>query len=431
MLNKTYYLYLLSLQLCFGYSEQTSDIHWPEFRGPNANGIIDGQKRGLPISWSEEKNVAWKTKIEGKAWSSPVIWEDQIWLTNSSANGESMDAICINTNDGKIAYKLNLFKNETVEPLGNNVNSYGSPSPVIEEGMVYIHFGSYGTAAINTTNGKESWRRTDLKCRHFRGPGSSPILYEDLLILTMDGIDYQYIIALDKKTGVTKWKTERSTKWDDVEPNGKIRGDGDLRKAYTTPTFTEVSGKTIMISPGAKSCFAYDPSTGKELWNITYSGYSNASRTVLYKDNAIINSGYGKPHLISVKIDPKANGDISKSHINWDIFKRVPKRSSPIIVGDQLYMTTDEGILSCLDVKTGESIWSDRIPGHYSASPIYADGYLYFFSEMGDCYVITPGEELNLVSKNKLESGFMASPAVSGKAIFARSKTHLYRIENL
>ena len=417
--------------MCFGYSEPTSDIHWPEFRGPNANGIIDGQKRGLPISWSEEKNVAWKTKIEGKAWSSPVIWEDQIWLTNSSANGESMDAICINTNDGKITYKVNLFKNETVEPLGNNVNSYGSPSPVIEEGMVYIHFGSYGTAAINTTNGKESWRRTDLKCRHFRGPGSSPILFKDLLILTMDGIDYQYIIALDKKTGVTKWKTERSTKWDDVEPNGKIRGDGDLRKAYTTPTFTEVSGKIIMISPGAKSCFAYDPSTGKELWNITYSGYSNASRTVLYKDNAIINSGYGKPHLISVKIDPKANGDISKSHINWDIFKRVPKRSSPIIVGDQLYMTTDEGILSCLDVKTGESIWSDRIPGHYSASPIYADGYLYFFSEMGDCYVITPGKELNLVSKNKLESGFMASPAVSGKAIFARSKTHLYRIENL
>lgn len=417
--------------MCFGYSEQTSDIHWPEFRGPNANGIIDGQKRGLPISWSEEKNVTWKTKIEGKAWSSPVIWEDQIWLTNSSANGKSMDAICINKNDGKIAYNLNLFKNETVEPLGNNVNSYGSPSPVIEEGMVYIHFGSYGTAAINTTNGKESWRRTDLKCRHFRGPGSSPILYKDLLILTMDGIDYQYIIALDKKTGATKWKTERSTKWDDVEPNGKIRGDGDLRKAYTTPTFTEISGKIIMISPGAKSCFAYDPSTGKELWNITYSGYSNASRTVLYKDNAIINSGYGKPHLISVKIDPKAKGDISKSHINWDIFKRVPKRSSPIIVGDQLYMTTDEGILSCLDVKTGESIWSDRIPGHYSASPIYADGYLYFFSEMGDCYVITPGKELNLVSKNKLESGFMASPAISGKAIFARSKTHLYRIENL
>ena len=186
-----------------------------------------------------------------------------------------------------------------------------------------------------------------------------------------------------------------------------------------------------MISPGAKSCFAYNPINGKELWNITYSGYSNASRTVIYKDNAIINSGYGKPHLISVKIDPSAAGDISSTHINWDIFKRVPKRSSPIIIGDQLYMTTDEGILTCLDAKTGESSWSDRIPGHYSASPIFADGKLYFFSEMGHCYVIAPGGDYNLVSKNKLDSGFMASPAISGKAIYARSKTHLYRIENL
>ena len=375
--------------------------------------------------------LAWKTKIDGKAWSSPVVWDDQIWITNSSADGKLMEGICINKKDGKIKYRLSLFSNETVEPLGNNVNSYGSPSPVIEKDAVYIHFGSYGTTAIDTNSGKEIWKRTDLECRHFRGPGSSPIIFQDMLILTMDGVDFQYVIALDKKTGKTKWKTERSTKWDDVEPDGKIRGDGDLRKAYTTPTFMKVSGKTIMISPGAKSCFAYNPINGKELWNITYSGYSNASRTVIYKDNAIINSGYGKPHLISVKIDPSAAGDISGTHINWDIFKRVPKRSSPIIVGDQLYMTTDEGILTCLDAKTGESNWSDRMPGHYSASPIFADGKLYFFSEMGHCYVIAPGGDYNLISKNKLDSGFMASPAISGKAIYARSKTHLYRIENL
>ena len=430
MPNKKHYLYLLPILLSIGYAEPTLKDQWPEFRGPNGNGIVVGE-RGLPTTWSEEKNIAWKTKIDGKAWSSPVVWDDQIWITNSSANGKLMEGICINKKDGKIKYRLSLFKNETVEPLGNNVNSYGSPSPVIEKDAVYIHFGSYGTTAIDTNSGKEIWKRTDLECRHFRGPGSSPIIFQDMLILTMDGVDFQYVIALDKKTGKTKWKTERSTKWDDVEPDGKIRGDGDLRKAYTTPTFLKVSGKTIMISPGAKSCFAYNPINGKELWNITYTGYSNASRTVIYKDNAIINSGYGKPHLISVKIDPSAAGDISGTHINWDIFKRVPKRSSPIIVGDQLYMTTDEGILTCLDAKTGESNWSDRMPGHYSASPIFADGKLYFFSEMGHCYVIAPGGDYNLISKNKLDSGFMASPAISGKAIYARSKTHLYRIENL
>ena len=430
MPNKKHYLYLLPILLSIGYAEPTLKDQWPEFRGPNGNGIVVGE-RGLPTTWSEEKNIAWKTKIDGKAWSSPVVWDDQIWITNSSVDGKLMEGICINKKDGKIKFRLSLFKNETVEPLGNNVNSYGSPSPVIEKDAVYIHFGSYGTTAIDTNSGKEIWKRTDLECRHFRGPGSSPIIFQDMLILTMDGVDFQYVIALDKKTGKTKWKTERSTKWDDVEPDGKIRGDGDLRKAYTTPTFLKVSGKTIMISPGAKSCFAYNPVNGKELWNITYSGYSNASRTVIYKDNAIINSGYGKPHLISVKIDPSAAGDISGTHINWDIFKRVPKRSSPIIVGDQLYMTTDEGILTCLDAKTGESNWSDRMPGHYSASPIFADGKLYFFSEMGHCYVIAPGGDYNLISKNKLDSGFMASPAISGKAIYARSKTHLYRIENL
>ena len=430
MPNKKHYLYLLPILLSIGYAEPNLKDQWPEFRGPNGNGIVVGE-RGLPTTWSEEKNIAWKTKIDGKAWSSPVVWDDQIWITNSSADGKLMEGICINKKDGKIKYRLSLFSNETVEPLGNNVNSYGSPSPVIEKDAVYIHFGSYGTTAIDTNSGKEIWKRTDLECRHFRGPGSSPIIFQDMLILTMDGVDFQYVIALDKKTGKTKWKTERSTKWDDVEPDGKIRGDGDLRKAYTTPTFMKVSGKTIMISPGAKSCFAYNPINGKELWNITYSGYSNASRTVIYKDNAIINSGYGKPHLISVKIDPSAAGDISGTHINWDIFKRVPKRSSPIIVGDQLYMTTDEGILTCLDAKTGESNWSDRMPGHYSASPIFADGKLYFFSEMGHCYVIAPGGDYNLISKNKLDSGFMASPAISGKAIYARSKTHLYRIENL
>ena len=430
MPNKKHYLYLLPILLSIGYAEPTLKDQWPEFRGPNGNGIVVGE-RGLPTTWSEEKNIAWKTKIDGKAWSSPVVWDDQIWITNSSVDGKLMEGICINKKDGKIKFRLSLFKNETVEPLGNNVNSYGSPSPVIEKDAVYIHFGSYGTTAIDTNSGKEIWKRTDLECRHFRGPGSSPIIFQDMLILTMDGVDFQYVIALDKKTGKTKWKTERSTKWDDVEPDGKIRGDGDLRKAYTTPTFLKVSGKTIMISPGAKSCFAYNPINGKELWNITYSGYSNASRTVIYKDNAIINSGYGKPHLISVKIDPSAAGDISGTHINWDIFKRVPKRSSPIIVGDQLYMTTDEGILTCLDAKTGESNWSDRMPGHYSASPIFADGKLYFFSEMGHCYVIAPGGDYNLISKNKLDSGFMASPAISGKAIYARSKTHLYRIENL
>ena len=404
---------------------------WADFRGPQGNGVVAGPPRGLPIHWSEEKNIVWKTKISGRAWSSPIIADGQVWVTNATEDGKSMSALCLEIDSGKISHELNLFQNETVEKLGNAVNSYGSPSPVIEEGRVYIHFGSYGTAAINTNNGKLVWKRIDLPCRHFRGPGSSPVIYKELLILTMDGVDFQYLIALDKINGKTVWKTNRTTKWDDIEPNGKIRGDGDLRKAYSTPSFVKVGGKEIMISPGAKSCFAYDPMNGKELWNVTYSGYSNASRSVMFGNNIIINTGYGKPHLVSIKLDPAARGEITKSHMNWDIFKRVPKRSSPIVHGNNLYMTTDEGILSCLDLNNGKEVWSDRIPGHFSASPILADGNIYFFSEMGHCYVIKPGEKYQLIARNKLDEGFMASPAVAGKSIYARSKTHLYRIESL
>ena len=413
------------------YSSGKDKDTWTDFRGPSGDGIVADCPRNLPTKWSEKENIVWKTEIKGRAWSSPVVWKEQVWVTNSTADGKSMGAFCINSKNGDIIYEFKLFENDEVEPLGNNVNSYGSPSPTIEEGRVYIHFGSYGTVAINTKTGKIIWKRTDLPCRHLRGPGSSPVLFGELLILTMDGADVQYLIALDKKTGKTIWKTDRSTKWDDIEPNGKIRADGDLRKAYSTPTFTNVGGKTIMISPGAKSCFAYDPIDGKEIWNVTYSGYSNASRCVIYKDNVIINTGYGKPHLISIRLDPNARGNITKSHVNWDIFKRVPKRSSPIIHKDNLYMTTDEGILTCLDLQSGKSLWSDRMPGHFSSSPILADGNIYFFSEMGHCYIIKPGQKYQLVSRNELDSGFMASPAVAGNSIYARTKTHLYRIEKL
>ena len=402
---------------------------WPEFRGPGGNGIVPGEKLELPTEWGEGKHIAWKTPVPGRAWSSPVIWGAQIWITNTPEDGKKMSAVCLDRDSGEILHDILLFENEIVEPLGNSVNGYGSPSPMIEEGRVYIHFGSYGTAAIDTATGKVVWKRTDLPCQHFRGPGSSPMLYKDLLILTLDGIDVQYMTALDKNTGKTVWKADRSTEWDDIEPDGTIRGDGDLRKAYTTPTLTSVGGKTIMISPAAKACYAYEPDTGKELWHITYSGYSNASRTLIHDGAAYINTGYGKPHLIKLRLDPNAKGDITDTHIEWDIFKRIPKRSSPIIADGAIYLTTDEGIISRIDPETGDEVWSDRLRGHFSASPILADGLIYFFSEMGPAYVIKPGDELQIVETNTLDDGFMASPAVAGKAIFARSKSHVYRIE--
>jgi outer membrane protein assembly factor BamB len=403
--------------------------NWPEFRGPDGDGVVDEKQVGVPLEWSEKKNVVWKTEVKGRAWSSPVVWGEQVWVTNATEDGKQMSAVCLHRETGKVLFDRLLFENENPEALGNNVNGYGSPSPVIEAGRVYIHFGSYGTACLDTANGKKLWERRDLPCKHYRGPGSSPVLFGDTVILSMDGVDVQYLVALDKQTGKSKWKTDRSTQWKDIEPDGSIQAGGDRRKAYTTPTFVEVAGKVQMISPGATACFGYDPANGEELWKLTYAGYSNASRVVAEDAMAFINTGFGKPHLLGVRLDDKMSGDITDTHVEWDIFKRVPKRASPVVVGGRIYMANDEGIASCLNAEDGSELWSERLRGHFSASALVVDGRIYFFSEMGDAYAVALGDDFELLATNHFDAGFMASPAVAGKAFFLRTKTHVYRVE--
>ncbi len=407
---------------------------WHDFRGPTGDGLVppaaDGKPRGLPTEWSEDRNIVWKTAVEGRAWSTPAIEGNRVWVTNATKDGTRMSAVCLDRGTGAIVHDRLLFENDAPEPLGNDVNGYGSPSPAIAGNRVFIHFGSYGTAALDVESGKLLWERRDLPCRHFRGPGSSPVVYKDLLILSMDGVDVQYLVALDVETGKTVWKTDRSTAWDDIEPDGKIRADGDLRKAYTTPYFLEIGGRTQMISSGAKSAFAYVPESGEEIWKITYDGFSNAARPIAGSGRLYLNTGFGKAHLLGVRIDPEARGDITASHVVWDSFKRVPTRSSAIFAKENIYFVNDEGILSCLDPESGETLWDHRVRGHFSGSPVFADGRLYFASEQGNTYVVEPDATgYKEVADNKLDEGCMASPAIDGKSLYLRTKTHLYRIE--
>lgn len=408
---------------------------WPQFRGPTNDGIYpareDGQAHGFPTEWSEEKNVVWKTPVAGRAWSTPVVMGDQVWLTNATEDGKKMSAVCLDEKTGRKIHDLLLFENAEPEALSNKVNGYGSCSPTIDEERVYIHFGSYGTTALNRKTGKKIWERRDLPCQHFRGPGSSVVLYKETLVLTMDGIDVQYLIALDRKTGKQVWKTERTTDYGDVEAGGKIRGDGDFRKAYTTPNFVTVDGVTQLVSSGAKATYGYEADTGKELWKITYKGFSNAASPVFIDDKmAIINSGFGKAHLLGLRLDGKMQGDLTKSHIEWDLFKRIPTRSSPLIVDGMVYVSSDEGMLSRINPKTGKTEANLSVKGHYSASGSYADGHLYYFSEEGKAFVVKPGKEMKLVSTNELDDGFMASPALDEGSIYLRTKSHVYRIAN-
>lgn len=423
-------LHYIATSLLLGSVANSQSI-WPDFRGPVGDGhaVTAGGTNHLrlPLAWSETSNVVWKTAIPHKGWSTPVIWGNQIWLTTATANGQDFYAICVAADSGKVLFNERVFHCATPEPLGNNLNGYASPSPVIEARRVYVHFGSYGTACLDTKDFKVIWKREDLPCRHFRGPGSSPVIFNNLLILTMDGIDVQYVVALDKKTGKTVWKTDRTANWDDLEADGQPRAGGDFRKAYGTPLIVNANGKTQMLSVGSKAAYSYDPKTGREIWKINHAGFSGASRP-LYNDGvAYLSAGHGKGEMIAVKTDGQS--DVTETHILWRNNRGFPRMPSPVLAGGLLFMVSDSGIVSCLESATGKELWQERLGGDYAASLLYADGRVYCFGQDGKVTVLKAARTYEVLASNRLADGFMASPAITDKALILRTKTSLYRIE--
>ena len=389
---------------------------WNQFRGPGGNGQATSKR--LPIEWDETRGISWKTAIHGKAWSSPVVFGEQIWMTSATPDGKQLFAVCVDAQSGRIVHDVTVFT--IAEPMFCFAyNSYASPTPVVDRGRLWVHFGSAGTACLDTATGKVLWSRQDLLCDHFRGPGSSPIPFGDLLIVNFDGFDFQYVVALDKQTGKTVWKTDRSIDYGS--------DDGDMKKAYCTPTVIEYQGRKQLISPAAVATVAYDPSTGDELWTVYHGGFNAAARP-LYSHGMVFISTEGGLRLVAVR--PDGTGDVTKTHIAWTCGKATPTRPSQLIVKDHLYMVNDKGIVSCLDVKTGEPAWTHRMGGPHSASPVHADGRIYFFDEKGTSHVIEANpKEFRLLAENQLADGCMASPAVLDDALIVRTKTHLYRIE--
>ncbi len=405
---------MLLATLCPAWASAGED--WPEFRGPTADGHSDSV--GLPLTWSETENVAWKTPIHDRGWSSPVVWGSQVWMTTATEDGRRLFAVCVDRGTGKIVHDLEVFDVDEPDTIAK-INSYASPTPVIESGRVYVHYGTYGTACLDTETGETLWTRRDLQCDHHMGPGSSPTLFGDLMIFHVDAMDVQYVIALDKTTGNTVWKTDRSIDYTLVIPF--------LRKAFCMPAFIRSGGRIQMVSPGAKGVMAYDPRTGEELWKVRYFGWSMAPRPVFGHGLVFVIVDYDHPELWAVR--PDGRGEVTDTHVAWKIRKGMPNAASLLLVDDLLYMVNDMGLASCVEAETGEIVWQERIEGAYWASPLCVDGRIYFFNRQADATVIEPGRPFKRLAVNELDDLMMASPAVAGKAFFLRTSTHLYRIE--
>lgn len=397
--------------------------NWPEFRGPHGNGVADA--KSVPTTWGETENVRWKAAVHDKGWSSPVVWGDQVWVTTAAEDGKKYYALGFDRKTGAKVHDLHLF-DEPNPPDIRQFNSYASPTPAIEAGRLYAHFGSHGTACVDTATGNVLWQRRDLPCDHFRGPASSVVLHKDRLFLLFDGFDRQYVACLAKVDGRTLWQKDRNLPYQNT---GNSKKDNDYKKAFATPAVFAFGGKAQVVCPAATGTVAHDVETGDEVWRVITGGMNEACRPIL--SDGLIYLTAGHPNAV-LAVKAGRTGDLTKTGVAWRLDKVAPTRPSPLVVGPHLFMVNDTGIVFCLDAKTGRAIWQERLDGKFSASPVLAGGNIYFANEGdksgGKAFVVAARPEYELVATNRLNAGCRASPAVGGDDLFLRTDTHLYCI---
>jgi outer membrane protein assembly factor BamB len=289
---------------------------------------------------------------------------------------------------------------------------------VLAGGRLFCHFGDYGTACVDTASARVVWVNHDLRLNHENGPGSTPVVWGDLLVVHCDGSDVQYIVALDQATGRIVWKTPRS---------GKLNDNPDLKKAYGTPLIIPLDGRDVLLSPAADWVYGYDPATGRELWRVNYGvlGFSVVPRPVIARGLAFLSTSFMKPEMLAVRL---GSAD-SRPEIVWRQSKGAPTMSSPLVVGEELYVVSDKGIMTCLDIHDGAVHWTSRLGGNFSSSPLFADGRIYVSNRDGATFVIKPGKDYELLATNQLDGRIFATPAAVDRALYLRTDTALYKLE--
>jgi outer membrane protein assembly factor BamB len=404
------------LCLTFWFALPAPAADWAQFRGPGGDGHAGDANP--PTEWDRTRNVTWRKEIPGLGWSSPVVGGGKIYLTTAVPSGrdQSLRALCLDARTGDILWNVEVFKQAGDQaPMVHKKNSHASPTPVVDGGHVFVHFGHMGTACLNAKDGSRVWTQQSLRYNPVHGNGGSPILAGDRLIFSIDGTDKQEIVALERKTGKVAWRTPRNL---------------SVQKpfSFSTPLLITANGREQVISAGSGVVMALEPATGKEIWRVRYgSGYSVVPRPVYGNGLVYLSSGYEAPLIHAIRPDGK--GDVTSTHVAWKTKAGAPRNASPLLVGDALYLADDFGLVTCLEATTGKERWNERVGRAYSASPILAGGLMYFLDEDGLATIVKPGASYEEVARNKMGEKALASFAVDGDALLLRTEKAVYRIE--
>ena len=414
MITRTIPLFVLTILFAARVSAD-----WPQFRGSDGQG--HSEAKGIPIEWSETKNVAWKKPVPGEGWSSPVIAGGQIWMTSAHRGGKSLHAVSLDLKTGRLLYDVEVLTTQDTGPK-HRLNGFASPTPVLDGERVYVHFGPRGTVCLDTA-GRILWRNTEFKYNVIQGAASSPILHDDLLILTCDGIDHQFIVALDKRTGKVKWKQSRAH----LEAAAKKQPIAKM--AYSTPLVQSINGVPQLVCSGADHAAAYSLKTGREIWWMPFNGFSVVGRPSYGNGLFYVVGSIRQDHFCIYAVKP-GKGQLSEAQRVWQFSTGIGHVPSPLLVGREIFAVHDGGVACCLDALTGKELWRERLGGNHDASPIAIRGRIYFVNREGKTTILAPGRKFKVLATNQLKGTFKASPAVTDGALFLRSDTHLYRIES-
>jgi outer membrane protein assembly factor BamB len=380
-----------------------AERQWPRFRGPTGQGMTG--KSHLPVHWGAgSSNIVWRTRVPQPGNSSPVVWDERIFLTGAQPDGQARYTYCFSRLDGRLLWQR-AAPPKPPEPRVRDKNGYASATPVTDGQRVIVFLGSCGLVCYDM-QGTLLWNFDDMQFDTTHGTGSSPLLYRDLVIFVHDQTEGESVfLALDKLTGSIVWRGKR-------EP----------AMTWSTPVVIRVGARDELVFAGAEMVKGYDPLTGRELWSLT--GPTHEVVPVIVAGEGLLYSVSGR-NGPTIALRPGGSGDVTSTHLVWRTVRGGPHVPSPLLLRGRIYTINDTGIATCLNSQTGKLVWQDRIRDRFSASPIEAGGLLYFPSESGMTYVLRAGDRFEIVAENDLGSPILASPAVFEDKIVLRTGDEL------